>query len=382
MRILIIAMNAYQRFVRPLLFRCDPERIHEQTLALAERVGSSALGRHLLASLFAYADARLSTQVGGLHFANPLGMAAGFDKNGRVIQALAAMGFGFVEVGSVSAHPSAGNPRPRLFRLPLDEAIVVNYGVPNDGASVVADRVSQASASSAGPRPIAVPLGINLVETNTGRAIEPDAVVAELATALVPFVGRASYIAFNLNCPNTTGGVSPFTGGEHLRDLLRECAAIDGLPPIFLKLTAHTDPARLDWMLEAVDPFAFVKGFIFNLPPGTNYPLKSPAHLVGPLPGTLCGRPVQALIDETVRFWYGRIDRQRHAIIGVGGISSARDAYRKIRLGASLVQLYSALIFRGPSIVRQINAGLAHLLERDGFSQVSDAVGIDNGIRN
>ena len=263
-------MNAYQRFVRPLLFRCDPERIHEQTLALAERVGSFALGRHLLASLFAFADSRLATQVGGLHFANPLGMAAGFDKNGRVIQALDAMGFGFVEVGSVSAHPSAGNPRPRLFRLPLDEAIVVNYGVPNDGAAVVADRVAQ--------RPIAVPLGINLVETNTGQAIEPDAVVAELAAALVPFVGRASYIAFNLNCPNTTGGVSPFTSGEHLRDLLRECAAIDDLPPIFLKLTAHTDPARLSWMLEAVDPFAFVKGFIFNLPPGTNYPLKSPAH--------------------------------------------------------------------------------------------------------
>ena len=223
-----------------------------------------------------------------------------------------------------------------------------------------------------------MPLGINLVETNTGQAIAPDAVVAELAAAVVPFVGRASYIAFNLNCPNTTDGVSPFTGGDHLRDLLRECAAIDDLPPIFLKLTAHTDPARLDWMLEAVDPFAFVKGFIFNLPPGTNYPLRSPAHLFASLPGTLCGRPVQTLIDETVRFWYGRIDRRRHAIIGVGGISSAQDAYRKIRLGASLVQLYSALIFRGPGVVRQINAGLAHLLERDGFARVADAVGIDN----
>lgn len=361
-------MNAYQRFVRPLLFRCDPERVHEQTLALGARVGSSALGRRLLSKLFAFADARLATQVGGLHFANPLGMAAGFDKNGRMIQALAAMGFGFVEVGSVSAHPSAGNPRPRLFRLPLDEAIVVNYGVPNDGAEVVADRV----------RPLAVPLGVNLVETNTGRASAPDAVVAELAAALVPFVGRADYIAFNLNCPNTTGGSSPFTGGEHLRHLLRECAAIDGLPPIFLKLTAHTDPARLDWMLETVDPFAFVKGFIFNLPPGTNYPLKSPAHLLAALPGTLCGRPVQALIDETVRFWYGRINRQRHAIVGVGGISSARDAYRKIRLGASLLQLYSALVFNGPGVVRQINAGLARLLERDGFARVEDAVGIDN----
>ena len=363
-------MSAYQRFARPFLFRCDPERVHEQTLALGERIGSSALGRQLLSSLFAFADARLTTQVGGLRFANPLGMAAGFDKNGRMIQALAALGFGFVEVGSVSAHPSAGNPRPRLFRLPLDEAIVVNYGVPNDGAAAVAARVAQ--------QPTAAPVGINLVETNTGRAIAPDAVVAELASAIAPFVGRASYIAFNLNCPNTSAGASPFNSGHALGDLLRECAAIDNLPPIFLKLTAHTDPARLNWMLETVDPFAFVKGFIFNLPPGTNYPLKSPAHLLASLPGTLCGRPVQALIDETVRFWYERIDRQRHAIIGVGGISSAEDAYRKIRLGASLVQLYSALVFKGPGIVRQINAGLAHLLERDGFARVGDAVGIDN----
>ncbi len=363
-------MNAYQRFARPLLFRCDPERVHEQTLALGERIGSSALGRHLLSRLFAFVDERLATQVGGLRFANPLGMAAGFDKNGRMIQALAAMGFGFVEVGSVSAHPSAGNPRPRLFRLPLDEAIVVNYGVPNDGAAGVAARVAQ--------QPTAAPLGINLVETNTGRAVAPDAVVAELASAIAPFVGRASYIAFNLNCPNTSAGASPFNSGRALGDLLRECAAIGNLPPVFLKLTAHTDPARLDWMLETVDLFAFVKGFIFNLPPGTNYPLKSPAHLIAALPGTLCGRPVQTRIDETVRFWYERIDRQRHAIIGVGGISSAEDAYRKIRLGASLVQLYSALIFRGPGIVRQINAGLACLLERDGFARVGDAVGIDS----
>ena len=183
-------------------------------------------------------------------------------------------------------------------------------------------------------RPIAVPLGINLVETNTGRPIEPDAVVAELASALAPFVGRADYIAFNLNCPNTTGGVSPFTSGGHLRDLLRECAAIDDLPPVFLKLTAHTDPARL--RLDAGDGRSFLlssRASSSTCRRERTIPLKSPAHLVGPLPGTLCGRPVQALIDETVRFWYGRIDRQRHAIIGVGGISSARDAYRKIRLG-------------------------------------------------
>ena len=115
-------MSIYQHLIRPLLFRCDPEWIHERTLFAAERVGASATGRNLLKGLFAHQDVRLATEVGGLRFANPLGMAAGFDKNGRAIQALSAMGFGFVEVGSVSAHASAGNPWPRLFRLLLDEA--------------------------------------------------------------------------------------------------------------------------------------------------------------------------------------------------------------------------------------------------------------------
>jgi dihydroorotate dehydrogenase (fumarate)/dihydroorotate dehydrogenase len=356
--------------VRPLLFRCDAEWIHERTLGAGEKVGGSVLGRKMLKGLFAFEDERLATQVGGLRFANPLGMAAGFDKNGRVIQALAAMGFGFVEVGSVSAHASEGNPRPRLFRLPLDEAVVVNYGVPNDGAATVAQRVSR--------RPTEAPLGINLVETNTGLPIAPEAVVAEFAEAVKPFTQRADYIALNLNCPNTTGGVSPFDGGGHLRDLMREYAAIDDLPPIFLKFTAHTDMARMERMLEAVDPFSFVKGFVFNLPPGKDYSLQSPANIVDPLPGALCGRPVREMIDETVKFWYGRIDRARHSIIGVGGISSAEDAYRKIRLGASLVQLYSALVFRGPGIVRKVNEGLVRLLERDGFGCVSEAVGVDN----
>ena len=306
-------MSVYRHMVRPLLFRCDPEWIHERAMDLGERVGASVTGRNLLKGLFSFADSRLATEVGGLRVANPLGLAAGFDESGRV-----------------------------------------------------------------SGRPTDAPLGINLVETNTGRPVAAEAVVAEFAEAVKPFVGRADYIALNLNCPNTTGGISPFDGGGHLRDLLREYAVIDDLPPVFLKFTAHVDPARLARMLEAVDSFDFVKGFVFNLPPGKDYALKSPAAEVDPLPGTLCGRPVREMIDEALRFWYARIDRTRHKIIGVGGISSAEDAYRKIRLGASLVQLYSALVFKGPGIVREINAGLARLLARDGYAHVAEAVGVDN----
>ncbi|NKB71590.1 MAG: quinone-dependent dihydroorotate dehydrogenase [Candidatus Latescibacteria bacterium] len=362
-------MSFYRRCLRPLLFSIDAERVHDCTLVLGERVGANAWGRRALADLFAFADSRLHTQVAGIDFANPLGMAAGFDKNGRIIQALSALGFGFVEIGSVSAHPSAGNPRPRLFRLPRDGAIVVNYGVPNEGAQVVGRRVSG--------RETAAPLGVNLVETNTGRPSRPDGLVAEFAAAVKPFIGRADYIALNLNCPNTTGGVSPFDEGPYLGDLLREYAALQGLPPVFLKFTAHTDPVRSERLLRVIEPFERVKGFIFNLPPGKPYPLRSPARVVDAMPGTLCGKPVQNMIDGAIGFWYGRMDRRRYSLIGTGGITSPQDAYRKIRLGASLVQLYTGLVYEGPGLVRRINQGLVDLLDRDGLGSVEEAVGVD-----
>ncbi len=363
-------MNFYKQVVRPLLFCCDAEWIHQRTLTTGALMGNTSPGRALLRALFAHEDERLHVEVAGLHFANPLGMAAGFDKNGYAIRALAAMGLGFVEIGSISAHASEGNARPRLFRLPLDEAIIVNYGVPNDGAEVVARRVNA--------QPTEVPLGVNLVETNTGKLLVADAVVAEFVEAVRPFCQRADYIALNLNCPNTTGGVSPFDDANLLRVLMQEYAGIENLPPVFLKFTAHADGQRMEAVLDAVDAFPFVKGFIFNLPSGKNYALRTPSVLTDPMPGTLCGAPTQALMDEALRFWYRHIDRQRHIIIGSGGVRTAADAYRKIRLGASLLQLYTAFVFQGPGLLRRINGGLVELLQRDGLAHIGQAVGLDN----
>ena len=363
-------MDLYRALARPLLFSFDAEWIHNRTLDASAAFGATAVGRKLLRNLFAYDDPRLHTHVAGLSFANPLGLAAGFDKNGRAIRALDALGFGSVEVGSVSAHSSQGNAKPRLFRLPDDEAIVVNYGVPNEGAQAVAHRVRGRSLSGR--------LGINLVETNTGCALADDAVVAEFVEAVRPFCGIADYIALNLNCPNTTGGRSPFDDASLLRTLMLEYARIEALPPVFLKFTAHADGQRMDAMLRAIEGCDFVRGFIFNLPSGTDYRLHSPSATLAQMPGTLCGPPTQERMDEALRFWYRHIDRQRHAIVGSGGIRTAADAYRKIRLGASLLQLYTALVYSGPSLVEQINRGLVEHLERDGLERIDQAVGLDN----
>ena len=152
-------MDLYRTLVRPLLFSCDAEWIHNRTLDAGAALGATHVGRTVLRTLFKYNHPSLHCTVAGLHFANPLGLAAGFDKNGRAVRALDALGFGSVEVGSVSAYPSVGNAKPRLFRLPADEAIIVNYGVPNGGAQAVSQRIHKRSTDG--------PLGVNLVETNT-----------------------------------------------------------------------------------------------------------------------------------------------------------------------------------------------------------------------
>lgn len=385
-------MSLYN-FLRPLFFRLDPECIHRATLSAVGVAGRIPPVRGLLRGLLTVDDPRLGVEAGGLSFPNPVGLAAGFDKNGIAVAGLAAGGFGFVEVGSVSAHPSVGNPeRPRLFRVPEDEAIVVYYGVPNDGAEAVARRFASVGQPGQSGKPgqhgqpglpgqtrLPVPLGINLVETNTGKPAGADEVVEDMVAAIRPFLGLADYATLNLNCPNTTSGESPFDDPDTLRSLLAGYARYEAMPPTFLKVVPTTDPETIEGTLAAMDTFPFVKGVVFGLPTGKPYDnLKTPARVLDRMPGTLCGRPTRELIDASIRAWYPRMDRDRHVIVGTGGIFTAEDVYKKIRLGATLVQLYTALVYHGPGLVKRINRGLCRLMERDGLDRISEAVGVDN----
>ncbi len=363
-------MSFYRYCIRPILFRFDPEWIHSRTLELGEWVGMSPRVMNILASLLVFEDPRLKSQIAGLQFPNPVGLAAGFDKSGRAIKALSKMGFGSVEIGSVSEGASNGNPKPRLFRLPEDDAVVVNYGVPNDGAKIIADRIVAT--------PISVPLGVNLVETNTGQAITASEVVTEFVSAARSFTDQTDYLSLNLNCPNTSAGGSVFEDWQVLRDLMERYRDIESLPPVFLKFTATTEAKKIEGILNAVDGFDFVAGFIFNLPPGKPYELRTRKEVLDRMPGTLAGMPTFEFMNDAIRVWYPLIDRARHVIIGSGGIFSSEDAYLKIKLGASLLQIYTALIYRGPGLVKKINRGLCSLLERDGFGHLSEAIGVDN----
>jgi dihydroorotate dehydrogenase (fumarate)/dihydroorotate dehydrogenase len=338
-------------------------------------VGRIPLAGNVLKAQFGVKDPRLQSTVAGIGFPGPVGLAAGFDKNAEAIHATSKLGFGFVEVGSVSLHPSTGNPeRPRIWRLPKDEGMRIHYGCPSDGALVVSERLRS--------RDIGVPLGVNLVETNTGVMASVDQTIEEIGQTIDQFAGQADYITLNLSCPNMPrGGIGLFDDAIGLGLLLKRCAKITGLPPVFLKITPAgnpEDPQVIDAILAAVDPYTFVSGFVLNIPnrnpSGT---LRTPAEQLERMRGGITGPSLRQLTNAATRSWYTRIDRTRHVLIGCGGITNAADAYQTIRLGASLIQLYTALVYQGPGLIKTINDGLSHLLGRDGFRSISEAVGVD-----
>ena len=366
-------MALYETAVRPLLFRLDPERAHDLAVRASELSGRSALARRAARRALRVRDPRLRTTFAGLDLENPLGLAAGFDKNGRAVRLLGTLGFGHLEIGSVSAWPSDGNPRPRLFRLPQDGAIVVSYGVPNDGADVVRERL-------AGPRP-PVALGVNLVKTNDpARPAVAPGVYEDYARSFAALQDRADYVALNLSCPNSAADRDFFDDLPRIGALLDRLAACGPRVPVILKLKPTRDAGVLREIVAIADDHPFVRGFAINLPAGKppDLELSAPRAALDAMPGAVGGKPVQAYVDAILATLAGITGPgSRYDLVAAGGVTSAEDAYRKLRLGATVVQLYTGLIYRGPGVVREIVGGLAALLERDGFESARAAVGAD-----
>lgn len=364
----------YEKLIRPVLFQTDPERMHNAAIRACELAGGSSLARRAASSLWSFQDDRLRQTIAGIEFANPLGIAAGFDKNGRAIHFLGAMGFGHVEIGSVSAWVSHGNRPPRLFRIPRDKGVIVYYGVPNEGADAVRQRMLG--------QPYAVPVGINLVKTNDPNrpAVEPD-VYDDYAQALERLQDCSAYMTINMSCPNSPGDRDFLDDPAKMHRLLEKLATVPPRKPLFLKLKPTQDAGRIREIVAMADGFPFVTGFGINLASGkpSFVTLTTPAEQLAKMPGAVSGRPVEPYINAMLAELYRAIGPGRpYVLMAAGGVFTAEDAYRKIRIGASLVQLYTGLIYRGPNIVREVLAGLARLLERDGFANVADAVGADS----
>ena len=365
-------MSLYKK-LRPLLFHLDAEWAHDRAIEASWLVGLIWPIRAIFGAHYGFSDPHLKSEVCGIQFPNPIGLAPGYDKNGQAIKGLSAMGFGHLEIGSISRDSSPGNPKPRLFRLPLDRAIVVYYGLPNDGADAIAARLRNIK--------LPIPLGINIVKTNRGMTVPPesdDEIIADYIYSARTFKDLGDYLCLNLSCPNTRNGVDFFADTNKITRLLAALSELNIRCPVFLKISPLGGVRAIENLLEAVEGLSLVSGFVFNLAPGKPDKLLTPGHIVEPMPGAISGKPVEQQLNECIREMYHRMDRSRYKIIGSGGVSSAEDAFRKIRLGASLIQLLTGMVYEGPSIVRKINQGLCRLLERDGFANVAEAVGTEN----
>lgn len=361
-------IEPYTDVIRPFLFQYEAERTHAWALGAASVAGSLRPARWLVDRVCGFEDSSLEVDLCGMSLPNPIGLAAGYDKSGTAIEGLSALGFGHLEIGSVSIDASEGNPAPRLFRLPEDRAVVVHYGLQNDGAAIVQERL-------AGRRTSAV-VGTNIVKTNRGIDASPetaDAIVDEYVRAVKVLAGVSDYLTLNLSCPNTEDGRDFFADPAHTRQLMEALKGEAIGCPVFLKVSPLGGDEAADGLLEAVNEASFVSGFIHNLSPGIDAKVSGDTR---GMVGALAGRPVSGQMNECLRRLYVRMDRRRYSILSAGGVATAQDAYDRIRLGASSVQLLTALVYEGPCVVRRIKEGMCELLKRDGFSNVAEAVGV------
>ncbi len=340
------------RLARPALFALDAERAH----------GLAIRGLRMLPRRPAAGGGPLETRVAGLDFPNPVGMAAGFDKDGEVPDALLGQGFGFVEVGSITPRPQAGNPKPRLFRLAEDRAVINRMGFNNGGAPAAAARLAARERRGI--------VGIN-VGANKDSA-DRIADYAQMTRLMAPL---ADYLAVNISSPNTPGlrALQDERALTELLDAVLEARGESG-PPVFLKVAPDLEPADI----EAIARIAtekrlgalIVSNTTISRPRGA-LALRSRHAGEG---GGLSGAPLRELALERLRD-FRRATGGTLPLIGVGGIATAEDAWQRIRAGASLVQLYSAMVYEGPGIARRIVHGLEALMRRDGFASVAEAVG-------
>lgn len=348
------------KFARPFLFKIDAEKAHGLTLSLMKR--------GMFPSAETTKDAALEQVLWGLKFPNPVGLAAGFDKNAEVVGASFKLGFGFVEAGTVTPKPQDGNPKPRIFRDPANEAVINRMGFPNGGANVFKENLEGFLSQKTRPHGV---VGINIGMNKTQKTPAKD--YAALIHMLAPM---ADYLTINISSPNTPG-LRDLQKREPLLELLdavkeaRAQSCRNSPPPLLVKLAPDLDDEQMEELAQTTMD-AQIDGLILS-----NTTLDRPECLFENFrsqPGGLSGRPLTQKSTDVIRKFYKLTDGKM-PIVGVGGISSAQDAYAKIKAGASLVQLYSGLIYQGPAVAAKINEGLITLLKADGYSNISDAIG-------
>jgi dihydroorotate dehydrogenase len=353
----------YKKIARPFFFMFDPELMHNVFIKLGSILGSSKLTKFITSLFFESKNPMLQQHILGLNFRNPVGLAAGFDKNGEMISIMEDVGFGFVEAGSITASPCPGNPGKRFERLVKQNTLWVHFGLNNKGAVANHRRIKDKN--------FRFPLFISAAKTNSKETTEEKAGINDYLFTIKTFSNKADAFVLNISCPNAHGGCS-FSEAKSFEKLIKEVYKLKLKQPIFVKISPDLSDKELDKIISLSAKYN-VSGFIC-----TNLSKK---HQFSK--GGLSGKSIEKRSDEVLSYVYKKANKtnkkgNRFVIIGVGGIFNAEDAYKKIKLGANLVQLITGLVYEGPQLIGQINHDLVKLLKKDGYKNVREAVGVDN----
>ena len=344
----------YRQVIRPLLFRFSSDYAHEATIKMASSVSKSPWMLQASKSLFSNTDPILEQHIFGLTFPSPIGLAAGFDKNGTTIPAMETLGFGFIEVGSITANPSTGNPKPRSFRLPKDLSLINRMGLNNDGVRTISRRLKKTKSG--------IPIGVNIAKTHNPSIIGEKAIL-DYKISFDIVKQFADYVTLNISCPNTTEGKT-FEDPESLNSLL---SALDvkkdaSLPAVLVKFSVDLSKAQLKELVEICEKHA-IDGYVATNTSSKRENLQSSKRAIEHAGnGGLSGSAIKHKSTEIIEQIYSLTNGQK-TIIGVGGVSSTIDAIEKLMAGADLLQIYTGLVYEGPGLVRKINRELTQFLK-------------------
>ncbi|OGK37457.1 dihydroorotate dehydrogenase (quinone) [Candidatus Roizmanbacteria bacterium RIFCSPHIGHO2_12_FULL_41_11] len=363
----------YRTIIKPLFFLVDAELVHVSMVNFGAQLGNISVTRGLIKRFYTYDNQMLRQKVAGIVFSNPIGLSAGFDYEAKLTSVLPAIGFGFETVGTITNRPYEGNVKPRLGRLPKSQSLLVNKGFKSEGAEVISKRLES--------KRFAFPVGISIGRTNIATFKKQKEAVQDIVQAFHKFEKskvKHTYYELNISCPNLIGGIS-FYPLPNLKELLDEIKKLHLEKPVFVKMPIEKNDQEVRGMLDLITNYQ-VAGVIFgNLQKDRRNPVFDRQEIVfwkGKI-GHFSGKPTYKRSNELISLAY-RHYHQKLVVIGCGGVFTAQDAYTKIKLGASLVELITGMIYQGPQLIGEINLQLVDLLKNDGLKNISQAVGIEN----
>jgi len=363
----------YQKILKPIFFLFDAEFIHNFHVNLGELLGHGFL-KKIIGWKFKYTPWQLKQKLAGIDFPGLVGLATGFDYDARLTQILPSLGFGFQTVGTVTNSHYQGNPPPRLGRLPKSKSLMVNKGFKNKGAIIISQQLKNLQFE--------IPLGISIGITNSVEIKTIETGIKDIISAFKIFEKsgvKNSYYELNISCPNLVNAKDiSFYPSKNLNLLLYAVDKLRLKKPVFVKMPIEKNNQEVFSMIDVIVKHKSIKGVIIgNLQKNRKDPSLEPTEVNKFKVGNFSGKPCEQRSNELIKLAYKNY-RDKLIIIGCGGIFNADDAYKKIKLGASLVQLITGMIFQGPQLISQVNLELVDLLKQDGFNNVRDAIGADN----